>query len=135
MASDTPPRLDAEELRRLTERAFDKARLGGMAFWSEVPPMQQDMYDRVVLHALSLAQPAEGGSGWRPIQFTEELAAYVVRYGGRCRDCADHDGVCPGGLPCDPSQARDAVLHVVQALNYGFAHGYLPSAPTQDNEA
>lgn len=60
---------------------------------------------------------------------------YIMRYGGRCRGCADEDGVCPSrGLPCDPEDARRAIRHVLNALNYGRAHGYLvapqpPGAP------
>lgn len=52
---------------------------------------------------------------------------YVLQYGGRCRDCADENGVCPGsGLPCGGQ--RKAVTHVVQALRYGLQHGYLRTA-------
>lgn len=52
---------------------------------------------------------------------------YVLRYGGRCRDCADENGICPGsGLPCGGQ--RKAVTHVVQALRYGLQHGYLRAA-------
>lgn len=52
---------------------------------------------------------------------------YVLQYGGRRRDCADENGVCPGsGLPCEG--ARKAVTHVVQALRYGLQHGYLRAA-------
>lgn len=52
---------------------------------------------------------------------------YALQYGGRCRDCADENGVCPGsGLPCEG--ARKAVTHVVQALRYGLQHGYLRAA-------
>lgn len=54
-------------------------------------------------------------------------ADYVLQYGGRCRDCADENGICPGsGLPC--GGARKAVTHVVQALRYGLQHGYLRAA-------
>lgn len=62
----------------------------------------------------------------RPIEITEELIRYIVRYGGSCRDCADEAGVCPSsGLPCEG--ADKAVRHVLTALNYGSKHGYLPS--------
>lgn len=30
-----------------------------------------------------------------PIPVTKEVVGYIARYGGRCRDCADRDGVCP----------------------------------------
>lgn len=53
--------------------------------------------------------------------------AYVLQYGGLCRDCADENGICPGsGLPCGGQ--RKAVTHVVQALRYGLQHGYLRAA-------
>jgi len=55
---------------------------------------------------------------------------YINAYGGRCRDCADHGGVCPNnGLPCDGR--HQAVEHMIAAINYGWANGYLPS--TLDN--
>lgn len=55
---------------------------------------------------------------------------YALQYGGRCRDCADENGVCPGsGLPC--SGARKAVTHVVKALRYGLQHGYLRAAQVE----
>lgn len=53
---------------------------------------------------------------------------YVLRYGGRCRDCADENGVCPSsGLPC--SSARRAVEHVIDALAYGVRNGFLKGDP------
>lgn len=60
------------------------------------------------------------------IPMDEETVRYVSRWGGFCRDCADmaDEGVCPySGLPCGD---RDrAVRHVIEALNYGYKHGYL----------
>lgn len=56
---------------------------------------------------------------------THELVDYIAQYGGRCRDCADEVGICPGsGLPCD--NATKAIRHVLKAINYGVANGYLP---------
>lgn len=58
---------------------------------------------------------------------TPGVVDYVLRFGSRCRDCADEDGVCPAsGLPCEG--ARKAVEHVVGALNYGVEHGYITLA-------
>jgi hypothetical protein len=58
----------------------------------------------------------------------EPLIRYVARYGGKCRDCADEDGICPrNGLPC--GKAREAIAHVLKALKYGAAHGYADLAP------
>lgn len=52
-----------------------------------------------------------------------EIASYVARYGGNCRDCADENGICPNsGMPCD---SRKAIEHVLKALDYGFKHGYI----------
>jgi len=51
---------------------------------------------------------------------------YALHYGGRCRDCADADGVCPSsGIPCDPSEARKAAGHILKAWSYGIQHGYM----------
>jgi hypothetical protein len=70
---------------------------------------------------------------------TPELKAvrsYVLRFGGKCRDCADQEGVCPAsGIPCDGTKAVNSVL---EALTYGFTHGHIdpPAAwnrrPPQD---
>lgn len=60
---------------------------------------------------------------------TQEAVNYIERYGGRCHDCADYNGVCPGsGLPC--SDASKAIRHVLRALNYGIEHGYIKPAST-----
>jgi len=56
--------------------------------------------------------------------FTRE--DFVMQYGGRCRDCADHNGFCPAsGLPCKPEEARRAVRWVLNAIRYGETHGYI----------
>lgn len=58
------------------------------------------------------------------IKVTQDLIDYVIRYGGRCRDCADENGVCPSsGLPCDG--AGKAVRHVFDAYNYGVENGFI----------
>lgn len=49
---------------------------------------------------------------------------YVLRFGGRCLECADHAGICPAsGLPCDGREK--AVQHVVEALAYGIRNGFI----------
>lgn len=65
------------------------------------------------------------------IEQAREAREYVGRYGGRCRDCADHDGICPtNGLPCNVEDRNKAIDHVIKALNYGIQHGFLsPSTP------
>ena len=55
--------------------------------------------------------------------------AYVQQFGGRCRDCADENGVCPGsGLPCEGR--GKAIMWVIDAINYGVEHGFLKVANT-----
>lgn len=52
--------------------------------------------------------------------------SYALHFGGRCRDCADNDGVCPTtGLPCDTKQASEAAQHCLSAWQYGIRHGYI----------
>lgn len=64
------------------------------------------------------------GAVERPIPLDDKVVSYILRYGGRCRDCADQNGICPGsGLPCDG--AEKAVRHVISAYNYGVEHGFL----------
>jgi len=80
--------------------------------------------------------PAGDGLGVLPI--TDEWLDYIGRWGGRCRECADHDGLCPKGLPCGREEAHAAIRHVLEAVNYGIAHGYLalaPDRPARDGEA
>lgn len=67
---------------------------------------------------------------WRDIPVTDETLDYVSKYGGRCRDCADYFGVCPGGLPCNYEARRAAIRHVLRAINYGMTHGYLTAGRT-----
>jgi len=55
----------------------------------------------------------------------DDLVGYVLRYGGMCRDCADMDGVCQSGQPCDTDQRRAVVKHTVAALAYGIKHGFI----------
>lgn len=58
---------------------------------------------------------------------------YVWRYGGRCRDCADENGICPlSGLPC--GEARKAIEWVIGAINYGLKNGFLPAPPALSNK-
>lgn len=61
-------------------------------------------------------------------EVSQEIVDYVIRYGGRCRECADEKGVCPGsGLPCaDPEKA---IRHVLRAYKYGMANGFITARP------
>lgn len=55
----------------------------------------------------------------------EAAVKYVMRYGGMCRDCADMDGVCSSGMPCDTEQRKAVVRHTLAALTYGIKHGFI----------
>lgn len=58
------------------------------------------------------------------IPVTKEVVEFCVMYGGRCRECADADGICPhSGLPC--AEPDKAIRHVLNAYNYGVANGFL----------
>lgn len=57
----------------------------------------------------------------------EALIGYVMRYGGMCRDCADMDGVCASGMPCDTDQRRAVIRHTIAALTYGINNGFITS--------
>jgi len=92
-------RIVDEAARRNPETAFERGWKGGRAFEREVC--------------------AKAG-----IQITPEIIGYIVRYGGRCRDCADHQGICPNSfLPC--ADADKAIRRVLEAFNYGVTNGFL----------
>lgn len=72
------------------------------------------------------------------MQTHKETIDYVMRFGGRCRDCADEDGICPtNGTPCEPAPKRAVIEHTLKALEYGMSHGFIqspftrPSAPVE----
>lgn len=68
----------------------------------------------------------------KAIPITKEVVSYIARYGGRCRDCADNNGVCPNsGLPC--GEADKAIRHVLRAYNYGVENGFLKSTNGQSD--
>jgi hypothetical protein len=80
---------------------------------------------KALYHAVATQrQPIVPGYAASSMAFTEEHAGYIKRYGGRCRDCADENGVCPSsGLPC--GGADKAIRHVLGALAYGVNHGFV----------
>lgn len=61
------------------------------------------------------------------IPLDDETVSYILRYGGRCRECADNPSqICViGGLPCNVDAARKVIRHTITALNYGIEHGFL----------
>lgn len=98
---------------------------GKGAFW-EVKPVATSLGE----HKLTVT-PASPF-----VRTTDEVVSYVMRYGGMCRGCADENGICPSvGLPCESAPARKAVRHVIEAVNYGLRHGYLPRAATTPRPA
>lgn len=91
---------------------------------------QRDELHETTNRYLNRARAAEAGAVEVAPGTGPERINYVLRYGGMCRGCADHDGVCPtNGLPCDTEAARRSVRHVLEALDYGERHGYLPAPP------
>lgn len=51
---------------------------------------------------------------------------YALRYGGRCRDCADGEGTChTDGTPCDPVVFRAVAARLLAAWRYGIDQGLL----------
>ena len=61
--------------------------------------------------------------------FTGEHIDYVASMGGKCRDCADENGICPGtGLPC--AGKRLAIQYVLDAIEYGVKHGFVANPNT-----
>lgn len=100
--------------------------------WDRVPKSQKAKWlekASIVAAALHRTEPQTAPA---LIPNDQETVDYVLRYGPRCRDCADENGVCPSsGLPC--GNGGKAVRHVIAALNYGLKHGFLrpdePAAP------
>lgn len=53
----------------------------------------------------------------------DELVEYLLHFGGRCRDCADENGVCPQtGIGC--GERKKAIEYLLGALEYGTKHGF-----------
>lgn len=73
-----------------------------------------------------------------PEKMQFEPIVYALHYGGRCRDCADANGVCPtSGMPCDTKEAAKAAQHCLKAWQYGIQHGFIdnPFAPAPQPRA
>lgn len=80
--------------------------------------------------ALRISSPAPVAMEKVRIPVTDENLRYVSRYGGFCRDCADENGTCPvKGLPCDFTESKKAIRRVLEAINYGIEHDFLPDKP------
>jgi hypothetical protein len=97
-----------------------------------IKPYSVEILEELVVHFADLVTPPQEPSeqkavAWR--EFDHTTIDYVLQYGGRCRACADHTGLCPNGLPCDVDDAKTAIRWVLKALNYGISNGYLASPP------
>lgn len=121
-AKMVPAPAEAKALARLLFSAWqttEHAESDGeqKASWDELSASYKDAW---MVVASALPTPAEV-----PMPGSD-VAGYVARWGGNCRDCADENGVCPNtGLPC--GGARKAIEHVIRALQYGVEHGYIAS--------
>jgi hypothetical protein len=66
---------------------------------------------------------------------SEAMTQSILRYGGRCRDCADMNprGLCDNRwLPCDPTKKRAAVEFILSAQRYYLEHPeFLAEAPAR----
>ena len=83
-----------------------------------------NLFETRIFYTTPPAQAADGVLEDAALSFTIAHIDYVARYGGRCRDCADESGVCPGsGLPC--ANPRKAIKHVFDALEYGVKNGFI----------
>lgn len=50
---------------------------------------------------------------------SDNMVRAVMRYGGRCRDCADECGLCPHSqLPCETDDKETAIKSVIDAISY-----------------
>lgn len=59
-------------------------------------------------------------------QTFDQIVSYVLRYGGKCRDCADVDGICPNtDMPCGFELKTAVIKHTLKALEYGMSHGFI----------
>jgi hypothetical protein len=82
-------------------------------FDNDLPPLQCCRCEEELVRSLQAPGAVEEGA----------LIEAIARYGGRCRECADNDGVCEGnGLPCDPALRRRAIEHVLGAARYYQEH-------------
>jgi hypothetical protein len=123
-----PAQLDQErellQLARAYKEYIDALPDDVVASLPAMPGVDGDWASEVLDRAARAApQPATADA----LPDEKTCVDYVLQYGGRCRDCADENGVCPGsGLPCGGQ--RKAVTHVMQALRYGLQHGYLRAA-------
>lgn len=106
------------DLIRLNAKANVRRSVRDDAEWREVYEVT-----KAALDAFRTPIAAHGAA------VTEAMVDYVLRYGGRCRDCADEFGICPSsGLPCDVGKAKQAIHHTLEAIAYGTKHGYIEAA-------
>ncbi len=79
------------------------------------------------------APPSQAGEDAAMVERRTALLDYAMHYGPRCRECGDHDGVCPvSNMPC--GHRRQATEFVIDALFYGATYGHCPAALTAPSE-
>lgn len=122
---------------RIVDSAIDRCRAlpdyAGRPAWEVA--VEEAIREAIGAKLAALKAPApeavapKGTAAWQ--EFDHTTIDYVLKYGGRCRECADHHGLCPNGLPCDVDDAKTAIRWVLKALNYGIANGFLqPPVPS-----
>lgn len=116
--------IDEKTRKAIGAAIFDPGATEGLKGDRTLTEWQVD----AVVRALSQEGKREP-MAWK--EFDHTTIDYVLRYNGRCRECADHHGLCPNGLPCDVDDAKAAIRWVLKALNYGISNGFLtkPSVP------
>jgi hypothetical protein len=130
MAWREPDRSSTGVGREVTPEMVDAAITGfyhGGKNWRKGNPSSVERLRTDMREALRAAFPGMG-------EGTKAEADYVMHYGGRCRDCADEDGICPStGLPCDQPLKRKAVEFVLEAITYGHEHGFIVAPSSVEN--
>jgi hypothetical protein len=123
---DTPNYCSS--VQRCTAQDEQKGHTWSHSDWKQFPKHRAKY--PIPLYPHLPPQPVASAGAVDALPDEKTCVDYALQYGGRCRDCADENGVCPGsGLPC--SGARKAVTHVVKALRYGLQHGYLRAAQVE----
>lgn len=95
-------------------------------------PDADDIAPRDLAEAIRALAHQASDNPYRVPAVTQALIDEVSRYGGKCRDCADENGICPAShLPCENSDK--AVRFVLESLHYKITHGFITPASLKDN--
>jgi len=91
---------------------------------NEIEQNVSDCFDKAIAAWNAVAPVSPDATG--TVKTFNQIIDYVMRYGGRCRDCADEDGVCPTNrTPCEPKVKRAVIEHTLKSLEYGLSHGFI----------